>query len=50
MTKKTYNREKYYSALKTGFKHMNPSEVTSSFLANPEQEIAPILPGAVGDT
>jgi hypothetical protein len=46
MTKRTYNREKYYSALKTGFKHMNPNEVTSSFLALPDL-LGNILPGFI---
>lgn len=38
-----YNREKYYSALKTGFKHMNPKENGMSFLKPPTEEALPAL-------
>ena len=38
-----YNREKYYSALKTGFKHMNPKENGMSFLRPPTEEALPTL-------
>lgn len=29
---KRYSRNKYYSALKTGFKHLNPKEADQDFL------------------
>jgi len=35
-----YNRDKYYSALKTGFKHMNPADAKKSFLLPPKAEEA----------
>ena len=31
-----FQRSKYYSAIKTGMKHMNPTEMRNSFLARPK--------------
>jgi len=44
MQNRRYNREKYYSALKTGFKHMDQGKkVGESFLKPPKEDALPIL-------
>jgi hypothetical protein len=43
-TNKRYNREKYYSALKTGFKHAD-TKLRESFLRPPELKMdEPLFP------
>lgn len=43
-----YMREKYYSAIRTGFRHMNPGDVGDSFLRRSEELALPIYMPMLG--